>query len=243
MNYARIVAIPSLLLALTATWVSTAQAGLLEDDEARRAILDLRQRADKQDEVIKQLQTNSLEQQGMFEKLQNDIAHLRGDNEELQQTLKNQDTQIKALGDRLSKFEPMIVKSDGEEFMADPAEIKAYDDALAVFRQGDFVNAAISFNDFLRLYPRSGYVTSALFWLGNAQYANREYKDAIRNFTALIAKAPQHMRAPESLLSVANCQVELKDIKSARKTFDELMKTYPQSEAAAAAKERLSKLK
>ena len=45
------------------------------------------------------------------------------------------------------------------------------------------------------------------------------------------------------MLSVANCQVELKDLKSARKTFDDLVKAYPQSEAAAAAKERLSKLK
>ena len=86
-------------------------------------------------------------------------------------------------------------------------------------------------------------MTSALFWVGNAQYANREYKDAIRNFNALIAKSPQHLRAPESMLSVANCQVELKDLKSARKTFDDLVKAYPQSEAAAAAKERLSKLK
>ena len=95
----------------------------------------------------------------------------------------------------------------------------------------------------MRLFPRSGYVTSSLFWLGNAQYANREYKDAIRNFNALIAKSPQHVRAAESMLSVANCQLELKDLKSARKTFDDLTKAYPDTEAAAAAKERLSKLK
>jgi TolA-binding protein len=51
------------------------------------------------------------------------------------------------------------------------------------------------------------------------------------------------VRAPEASLSIANCQVELKDVKSARKTLEDLIKVYPQSEAAAVAKDRLAKLK
>ena len=51
------------------------------------------------------------------------------------------------------------------------------------------------------------------------------------------------MRASESMLSVANCQLELKDIKAARKTLAEVVKSYPHTEAAAAASERLAKLK
>jgi len=42
---------------------------------------------------------------------------------------------------------------------------------------------------------------------------------------------------------VANCQVELKDLRGAKKTLEELVKNYPQSEASSAAKERLLKLK
>ena len=83
----------------------------------------------------------------------------------------------------------------------------------------------------------------SLFWLGNAQYANRDYKEAIRNFNALLAKAPNHKRAADSMLSVANCQLELKDIKAARVTLDDVTKKYPNTEAASAAKERLAKLK
>jgi TolA-binding protein len=82
-----------------------------------------------------------------------------------------------------------------------------------------------------------------LFWLGNAQYATRDYKEAIMNFRALVAKKPDHLRAPEAVLSVANCQLELKDIKGARKTLTDLIKAYPDSEAANAAKERLVALK
>ena len=82
-----------------------------------------------------------------------------------------------------------------------------------------------------------------MFWLGNAQYATRDYKEAITNFRALISRNPEHVRAPESVLSVANCQLELKDAKGARKTLTDLVKAYPETEAATAAKERLLVLK
>jgi TolA-binding protein len=51
------------------------------------------------------------------------------------------------------------------------------------------------------------------------------------------------MRAPEAVLAIANCQLELKDNKGARKTLEELIANYPASEAAQAAKDRLARLR
>ena len=232
-----------LALALGLSLSGATYAGLFEDDEARRAILDLRQKVDKQNESMQQLQRALLEQQNQFEAMRSELANLRGEKEQLTQDLKRQQDSAKVVSERLRKFEPSKVTFDGVEFMAEPAETKAYEDALAVFRQGDFATAANVFSDFTRRYPRSGYGVAALFWLGNAQYANRDYKEAIKNFSALLARAPDHARAPESLLSVANCQLELKDTKSARKTLTDVVKSYPQTEAATAATERLAKLK
>jgi TolA-binding protein len=45
------------------------------------------------------------------------------------------------------------------------------------------------------------------------------------------------------LLALANSQAEMKDPRAARKTIEELMKAYPQSEAAQAGKERLASIK
>ena len=45
--------------------------------------------------------------------------------------------------------------------------------------------------------------------------------------------APDHPRAPEALLAMANCQAEMKDTSGARGTLDDLVKAYPKSEAAA----------
>ena len=222
---------------------AAANAGLFEDDEARRAILDLRQRVDRQGEEIQNFQRSLLEQQNQFEALRQETARLRGEKEELTQELRRAQELSQGVDDRLKKFEPTTVKVDGVEFVADPAETKAYEEALGVFRKGDFAAASTAFNDFIKRNPKSGYVLPSLFWLGNAQYANRNYTSAISNFNTLLSKAPNHMRAAESMLSVANCQLELKDIKAARKTLGDVVKAYPHTEAAAAASERLAKLK
>jgi tol-pal system protein YbgF len=222
---------------------TAAHAALFEDSDARRAILDLRERVERQGEEIQNFQRSLLEQQNQFEALRAETARLRGEKEELTQELRRQQELSQGVDDRLKKFEPTKVKVDGVEFVADPAETKAYEDALSVFRKGDFAAATTVFNDFVKRNPKSGYVVPSLFWLGNAQYANRSYANAISNFNLLLSKAPNHMRAAESMLSVANCQLELKDIKAARKTLADVVKNYPHTEAATAATERLAKLK
>jgi len=156
---------------------------------------------------------------------------------------RRQKDSAQGVDDRLRQFEPTKVTVDGREFMADPTEKRDYEAALAIFRKGDFPAAQASFLDFLKRYVQSGYKPSALFWLANAQYATRDYKEAMINFRTLISRAPEHLRAPEAVLSIANCQIELKDTRGARKTLDDLIKAYPQSEAAMAAKERLVRLK
>src|SRR5512133_1528106 len=237
---------------------SGASAALFEDDEARRAILDLRQRgeaqranserdAETQRQESSQLRRSMLELQNQIEAVRSEIARLTGQNEQLTRELaeiQRRQKDIATGGDeRLRKFEPAKVSVDGKEFIADPTESRDFEAALAIFRRGEFPAAQAAFADFIKRYPQSGFRPTALFWLGNSQYANRDYKGAIANFRALLAVAPEHPRAAEAVLSIANCQIELKDNAGARRTLDELIRTYPQSEAAQAAKERLAKIR
>lgn len=235
-----------------------ANAALFEDDEARRAILDLRQKVDTSqqrtaDDLRKvnddnaQLRRSVLDLSNQIEALRNEMAVLRGQNEQLTRGLsdvqRNQKDLTQGVDERLRKFEPTKVTVDGKEFVAELAEKQQFEAALATLRTGDFSAAQTSFVAFMKRYPQSGYKSSSLFWLGNAQYALRDYREAVVNFRTLVAAEPDHLRAPEALLSMANCQVELKDVKSARQTLGNLVKAYPQSEAATVAKDRLSKLK
>lgn len=231
-----------------------AHAGLFDDEEARKAILDLRQQITglsstqlKANEEMSQLRRSMLDLQNQIEKQKSELAQLRGENEQLARAIsdvqKREKDLIQATEQRISKIEPLKVTVDEREFVAEPNEKRDYEAAFAVFRTGDFVKSQKMMFDFIQRFPSSGYLPSALFWLGNAQYSTRAYKEAIINFRALITQAPDHLRAPEALLSIANCQLEIKDARGARKTLDDLIKMHPKSEAAQAGKERLAQLK
>ncbi|GGH55591.1 tol-pal system protein YbgF [Comamonas phosphati] len=238
---------PLLAAGLLAGYAVSSQAALFGDDEARRAIIEMRQRLDSQQQSQEQMRRSLLDLQSQIEMLKADQAKLRGQNEQLMrdsaELQRGQKDLAKGMDERLRQFEPTPVNVDGQEFNADPNEKREYEDALAQFRSGKFPEAGAAFAAFLRQWPKSGYVPSARFWLGNAQYANRDYKNAIGNFRSVLTNAPMHARAPEAALSIANCQVELKDTKAARKTLEELIQAYPNSEAAANAKGRLATLK
>ncbi|MES2102121.1 MAG: tol-pal system protein YbgF [Pseudomonadota bacterium] len=242
----------------TALFAPSAHAGLFDDDEARRAILDIRtkidqnserQKADQRQlaEQIDQLKRSLLDLNNQLEQVRGDNARLRGQNEQLVRDLsdvqrKQKDIQS-GVDDRLRKFEPQKVSLDGKEFSVEPDEKRQYDEAMELLRKSDFAGTVNALSAFRKRYPSSGYTDSALFWLGNAQYGVRQYKEAIASFRALVSAAPDNAKAPEAMLAIANCQAELKDGKGARKTIDDLIKTYPKSEAAQAGRERLASLK
>jgi len=228
-----------------------AHAALFEDDEARRAILDLRQRVESMrtqtDQRLTddnaQLRRSLLDLQTQIEAMRGDMQRMTGQNEQLTRTLSELQQRQIDIDDRMKKSEPAKVSVDGREFTADPREKADFDAALGVFRAGQFAQAQTAFAEFVKRYPQSGYNASALFWLGNAQYATRNYNEAIANFRSMLSLAPDHAKAPEAVLSIANCQIELKDTRAARRTLEDLTKAYPQSEAAQAGRERLSRLK
>ena len=177
------------------------------------------------------------------EQMRGDLARMTGQNEQLTKTVTDLQQRQTDVDTRAKSNEPSKVAVDGREFNADPKEKADFDAALGVFRAGQFAQAQTAFADFVKRYPQSGYNASALFWLGNAQYATRNYNEAIANFRSMLSLAPDHAKAPEAVLSIANCQIELKDTKAARRTLEDLTKAYPQSEAAQAGRERLSRLR
>jgi tol-pal system protein YbgF len=249
--------VPALLLALAAA--GSAQAQLFPDNEARKAIVDLRTATEQQHkaqadlnkdltEQIATLRRSLLELNNQLEALRGELARQRGGNEQLARDVselqRRQKDIAQGVDDRMRKLEPQKVSFEGREFIADPEEKRQYEEAFGLLRGGDFGAAAASLEGFSRRWPHSGYGDAARFWLGNALYGKRDLKESIVAFRNFIAAAPpEHPRVPEALLAIANSQSELKDTRGARATLNELLKKYPQSEAAQAGKERLAALK
>lgn len=263
------------VLALSALWPVTASAGLFDDEEARKAVVDLRTRFEQsqrqaeletserkalaaqladQAEQLGVLKRSLLDLNAQMETLRTEIAKLRGADETLAQANKDlareladlqrkyKDTVV-ALDDRMRRLEPQRVSLDGKDAVVEAPEKKAYDEAIGILRKGEFANAATALAAFQKRFPSSAYTGHVQYWLGNALYGKGEVKEAMNIFRTLVSTTPDHPRASEALLALANCQIELKDSKGARKTLEELIANYPQSEAAQAGRERIKQIK
>ena len=233
-------------------------AGLFDDEEARKAIVDLRSRVTAVDDAAKArhaelaeqiaaLRRSLLDLNNQLEAMRGELARMRGSDEQLAKDLAELQKRQRDLGqaydDRLRKLEPVKVTIDGREVAVAQEEKSAFDAALAPIRAGEFDKAAAALLLFQRRYPGSPYTDQARYWHANALYGKRDYKQAIDAYRAFVAAAPEHPNAPDALLAVANSQAETKDPRAARRTIEELMKAYPQSAAAQAGKERLASLR
>jgi tol-pal system protein YbgF len=244
-------------LALAALWPLQAHA-LFGDDEARKAILELRQKVDASQQATDAANAETresnaatrrslLELSNQIEQLRAELARMRGQNEQLAREVSElqrlqKDVQA-GVDERLRKVEPLRIDHDGQSFTAAPNEKRDFDAAMDLLRKSEFGPAMGAYNSFLQRYPVSGYRPSVLYWLGNAQYASRAYKESVESHRRLVTEFPTHMRTPEAMLAMANSQIELKDARGSRRTLEDLVKAYPTSEAAAAGRERLTRLR
>jgi tol-pal system protein YbgF len=223
-------------LAVFFTLPNTAWA-LFSDDEARKAILDLR----------KTLASTQLELQSQIERLKLENAQLRGQIEGLQkqneELIASQKTNYQDLDARLSKLEPQTLEIEGVTGTIQPGEKAAYDEALAAFQAGQLKKADAGFTSFVRKYNASPYLPLALYWLGNTKYALKEYPSAITQLQSLIKTYPKHPRIPAAMLTLGNCQLESGNKTAARKTYGDLIASYPDTEMAVEARQMLPRTK
>jgi len=242
----------SLLLALIGA--QQANAALFDDEEARRLIKDLSIQTNERVDTLAKAQ---MELQNQIQALREENAKLRGSletlNFELDSAKKRQQDFYIDLDGRLRKLETSEAANapaaDGTPAAEEPkkpasdpaAESREYEAALNLFKTNKIKEAAGAFDAFTKAHPESTLAPNAQYWLGNAHYALRDCKKSIEAHRVVTSKWPQHPKAPDSLINIATCQQELGDAKGARATYESIVSKYPDSSAAATAKQRIKK--
>lgn len=229
----------ALTIALGALLSSNAWA-IFSDDEARKAILEMRKSVQASQGAI-------LDLQNQIEKLRTENAQLRGQIETLQKQTedltKNQKTYYQDLDNRLTRFEPQTVEVEGLTGMVQPGERAAYEEALNAFQNNQLKKADTDLNAFIRKYPSSPYLPLALFWSGNTKYALKDYNGSINQLQTLITRFPGHQRVPAAMLTLGNANLESGKKAVAKKVLSDLIAKYPDSEAAKEAKSIVANIK
>ncbi|MDY3115202.1 MAG: tol-pal system protein YbgF [Sutterella sp.] len=232
-----------LLVGVLALSMVSSQAFAFADDDARKAILDLR-------EQIKDLQQQlDIQQQAQLNfanhvtSLQEQNRRLTGRIEEMANALKNEQKSSRELfqnvDQRLNKVEPQQVTINGQTVTVQPEEKQAYEDAQAALANDDYKKALTLFTDFNRNWKESPYRPDALYWQGACSFALEDYKSTINIQNQLIREFPNDEKVPDAMVSVGSAQASLGNVKAAQATFNKVLQRFPKSEAAKTAKLRL----
>jgi len=228
---------------------SHAQAGMFDDEEARRQITDL---TIKSDARFDQQGKAQLDLATQLQRQSEEIARLRGQVEtlsyELETAKKRQQDFYLDLDTRLRKFEPQAGGSAAVDpasganspAAADPArESKDYEAALNQFKAAKYKEAAWAFSAFVKKYPDSSLAPNAQFWLGNAWVAQRNCAKAVEAHSVVTTRWADSPKASDSWLAMANCQQEMGNPAAARRSLEATIAKYPNSPAADTARQRL----
>lgn len=127
---------------------------------------------------------------------------------------------------------------------ADPAtERAAYERAFELLKQGRYDLAVAAFKAFVETYPRGHYADNAQYWLGEANYVQRNFQAAAAEFGRVVDGFPDSDKRPDAMLKLGYTLQELGQNDKARATLSNVVSSYPNSTAARLATKRLQDLK
>lgn len=247
-----------LLAACLLSLAIPAHAGLFDDDEARRRLDQLRADTEARMEKLEEGSRAQMQLLNQMQALRDEIARLRGQLEvtanDLDQSQKRQKDFYVDLDTRLRKVEGSMTELNQKvtantvagarppEPAVDPAqESRDYEAAVNALRGGKYVDASVSFRQFIKNWPKSAFQPSAHYWAAASLFQARDVETASDYYNKVVTNWPDDALAPDAMLGLASSQQELGDAKLARKTLEALVAKYPKSDAAKTAKQRLGK--
>lgn len=226
MKHAKPLRLTALALALAAA--SFSAHALFGDDDARRAILDLRQRLDTaitaQNKLVEdneQMRRSMLDLQTQIETLRNELAQSRGIQEqasrELEDLRRRQQEAAQGMEDRLRKMEsgdaPPASGMDGAE---------AADDASSRSQAPQQASAE----------PDRSAAERKEYDAAFAAFRSGDYRNAQTRLARFVKKYPQSSYAPSALFWLGNAQYATRDYKEAITNFRSLLSSAPKHDKA-----------
>jgi tol-pal system protein YbgF len=183
---------------------------------------------------------------------------------EMQRITARQDAQERALqeirgnADRVKEIEKRLASLEERigKLAAAPAAVPApesprewkspeemYEVAVGQVKGGNPKKGRETLSDFAAKYPDHKLIPNALYWKGEAFYAEKDFENAILTFQDVVDKYPRGEKAPDAMYKQGLSFLSLKDTKNARILLDLVPKKYPKSKAAEMAKKKLKEIR
>ncbi len=110
------------------------------------------------------------------------------------------------------------------------------------FDQGRFEESIEGFSTFLDRYPKSELADNAQYWIGECYMALGRYDLAIPAYEEVKKKYPEGNKVPDAMLKQAMAFLKINDKTSTRILLKRIISSFPESDQAKVAKQRLETL-
>jgi len=167
--------------------------------------------------------------------------------QEIQQLLSVLDTRVDESGQQYRELKDAVkyTKTPRDSTGAAGAAVTPralYDAAYQDLTRGNHGLAIMGFQEVLTKFPDSELADNAQYWIGESYYAQKDYKQALKEFQKTIDGFPQGDKLPAAMLKAALCQQQLGDKKAAKATLDKLVQRFPHSEEARLATAKMQEM-
>lgn len=120
-----------------------------------------------------------------------------------------------------------------------PDATQLYDQATQDLTQGRYAMALGNYREYLRRFPETDLADNAQYGAGECFFAQAQFDSALAEYSRVGARWPAGDRAPASLYKQGLCEERLGRMTESKKTFEDLVKRFPNSGEAQLARDRI----
>ena len=122
----------------------------------------------------------------------------------------------------------------------DASPEQMYAAAMASFQAEEHGQAVLEFTELTRKFPEHPLAANAQYWVGEAYYRQRDFRQALVEFRKVVDGVPKGSQIPDALLKIGLCHRALRDQARAREAWEQVAKEYPGTSAATQARSLLA---
>jgi tol-pal system protein YbgF len=137
------------------------------------------------------------------------------------------------------KIEVINKASEGRKKSRTDVRAEEYMKAFGLYSANKYEEAIESFTAFIKTYPDSDYSANAQYWIGECYYTRSNLSKALEAFNKVISNYPDGSKVPDAMLKAGYTLFALKQRDSATALLESLVKRFPETPAAAKAREKL----
>jgi tol-pal system protein YbgF len=119
---------------------------------------------------------------------------------------------------------------------------RLYDTAWTDYTAGQWTLCIEGFGTYLRSFPRSEAADDAQFYIGECNFADGKYAEAMDAYNRVIAGYPKGDKVPDAYYKRGMTFERMGQLDRARESWDTLLKTFPDAEVARLAKQNMDRL-